>query len=61
MWNKLCIPSASTPSQPPAPKKMEKLIDIYLVFISLNFWIFKYLSTYKPLIGTQGHGNIVLA
>lgn len=57
MWNKLCIPSVSTPSK----KKMEKLIDIYLVFISLNFWIFKYLSTYKPLIGTQGHGNIVLA
>lgn len=45
----------------PIQKKMEKLIDIYLVFISLNFWIFKYLSTYKPLIGTQGHGNIVLA
>lgn len=57
MWNKLCIPSVSNPSK----KKMEKLIDIYLVFISLNFWIFKYLSTYKPLIGTQGHGNIVLA
>lgn len=49
------------PITAPRPKKMEKLIDIYLVFISLNFWIFKYLSTYKPLIGTQGHGNIVLA